>query len=537
MTISKKLFVTLFIALLSVLLVGSYGLWQLGQAQDRFQYVVVNTFPSLDAMSTARTSLAAMRIGVRDLLLAETPAQREDAKGKIQAAENKFDAAMADYLANDISNDADRQLLDADKAAEGPYKAALDKIIALSDAGNHEGAIAVMHQAAPQTALAAKALDDHYKFNTDLANQLAQQNQSSYELARWLALASIAAAFIVTGILSAQLYRTIKNGLEQIRSNLTNVSESLDFRHRLAVRGNDEISDATRALNQLLDKLQTSFQTLRGIAQQVGGASRELSETASQVSSAAGTQSEASANMAATIEEMTVSINHVAEQAKATHDGAVESKQLVASGSAIIRKTIDDIHEISSVVKQSASSIQQLETDSSQVGAVINVIREIADQTNLLALNAAIEAARAGEQGRGFAVVADEVRKLAERTARSTQEISATIGTMMSRSKDTASQMGAAENLVETGVQRADEANQAIAQIGSNATAAAENISAITAAIQQQGVASNNIAIQVEQTAQMSEESSAAAQHAASGATRLDQLVKQQMETLEQFQV
>jgi methyl-accepting chemotaxis protein len=241
--------------------------------------------------------------------------------------------------------------------------------------------------------------------------------------------------------------------------------------------------------------------------------------------------------MAATVEQMTVSVNHVGEQARQTHAGATDAGRLVDEGSTIIQKTISDIHEISSVVKVSSASIHELETYSGQVGTVINVIKEIADQTNLLALNAAIEAARAGETGRGFAVVADEVRKLAERTSKSTQEITSTIATMISRAQQANEQMKSAEQLVETGVNRADDAGHAIKRIGDNAAAATRSISEISAAIQQQGVASNNIASQVEHTAQMSEESSAAAKHTAESAAHLDQLAKSQIATLTQYKI
>ncbi|MBV8048512.1 MAG: methyl-accepting chemotaxis protein, partial [Paludibacterium sp.] len=516
MTITQKLMTTLAVALLSVLLVGFYGVWQLGQAQDRFQYVITNTFPSLDAMVRARAGFNGLRLGVRDLMLAQTPAQLDGAKQAIAKSEADFDAAIGDYQAHYIINDADRQLLDADKAAMTPYHAAVDKVAALMAAGNHAEADVTLRQVAvPQAAVVYKVLDDHYKFNIDQATQVGRQNQAAYSQSRLLSFASIVAAFVITGLMAAQLYRTIRGGLEQMRGGLVAVSESLDFRHRVEIKRNDEIGQAAQALNQLLDKLQHSFQALRGIAEEVGSASRQLTETAGQVSTAASAQSEASSSMAATIEQMTVSINHVAEQAKVTHGGAVSAKDLVDSGSTVIRQTIDDIHRISNMVKQSANRIQQLETDSGQVGTVINVIRDIADQTNLLALNAAIEAARAGEQGRGFAVVADEVRKLAERTARSTQEISATIETMMTRAKETAGEMGSAEQLVATSVDRADEANNAIQQIGGNAAQAAQNISEISAAIQQQGGASNSIAVQVEHTAQMSEQSSAAAKQTA----------------------
>ena len=537
MTISKKLLITLCLALAALISVGLFGLHQLGNSQDRFQYVMNNSMPSIRDINRATAGLTTIRVSVRAMLLATTPEERSKQAASVEAGFKMFDEALDRYQREDLSNDADRQLLEADKAAMAAYHPVVQGIIEAERAGQHDKAVGMLHQAASIAATMTKALDDHYRFNEDFATQLAQDNQSAYDTARLLSIVSVSIAVLVVGLLSALIYRAIRDGFAQLSSNLSRVSENLDFRIRAEVKSEDEVGQANRAFNQLLDKLQNSFQTLMEVAREVGEASRQLMETSRQVSTAAAAQSEASSNMAATVEEMTVSINHVASQAKETGDGAEQSKRLVEAGAGTIRQTIEDIHQISSVVKASVDRIHQLEADSNQVGSVISTIRDIADQTNLLALNAAIEAARAGEQGRGFAVVADEVRKLAERTARSTQEIASTISAMIGRSKEATEQMESAGALVDTGVARADEANQAIARIGQNATQAASSIGEISSAIQQQGVASNNIALQVEQTAQMAEESSAAAGQTAESAPRLDMLVQRQMQTLALFRV
>lgn len=537
MTISKKLLITLCLAMAALISVGTFGIWKLSQSQDRFQYVMANSLPSFSDVNQAKDALATIRVSVRAMLLESNQEAKDKNIAAIGTAYKKFDDAIADYQANNISNDADRQFLDADKAAMVSYWPIVQSIIDADKAGQHDKAVATLKNASKVAVMMSKSLEDHYKFNVDFAKQLSDENQVAYSSARLLSIAGVTLAVIVVGIFSTIIYRAIRDGFTQLSSNLTQVSNSLDFRLRVEVKSNDEVGQANHAFNLLLEKLQNSFKTLIEVAREVGVASKQLMETSKQVSTASAAQSEASSNMAATVEEMTVSINHVASQANETREGAEEAKRLVDNSSVTIHHTIEDIHQISTVVKKSVDSIHQLEADSTQVGTVIGTIRDIADQTNLLALNAAIEAARAGEQGRGFAVVADEVRKLAERTSKATLEISTTISAMIDRSKEATEQMEQAGSLVDTGVSRADQANSAISHIGENAKLASASISEISAAIQQQGVASNNIAVQVEQTAQMAEESSAAAGQTAESARHLDTLVQRQTLTLAAFHV
>ena len=190
----------------------------------------------------------------------------------------------------------------------------------------------------------------------------------------------------------------------------------------------------------------------------------------------------------------------------------------------MIGQTVSDIQDIALTVNEAAELIHGLELHSQQISNVVAVIKEVADQTNLLALNAAIEAARAGEQGRGFAVVADEVRKLAERTSSSTKEIADTIDTMRSGARNAVTGMQGVVDKVAIGVERAQQANDSIKLIGAGSRNAVAMVEEIAAAIREQGSATNNIATQVERIAQMSEESSAAAGHSAIARQHLDPL-------------
>ena len=320
------------------------------------------------------------------------------------------------------------------------------------------------------------------------------------------------------------LVANITRSLSQIQQMVNRVESNLDFTVRVNVLKQDEIGQTTQALNQLLGKLQGNLKTISESTKSVSSAANLMSTTSTEVATASHQQSESASDMAATVEEMTVSINHVGERALEANRLSSESGELAANGEKIIERTVSDIQDIAATVNSAADLIHGLEQHSQEISNVVSVIKEVADQTNLLALNAAIEAARAGEQGRGFAVVADEVRKLAERTSTSTKEISDTIAAMRNSASDAVSSMQTVVVKVAKGVESAQEASQSIRQIGESSRTAVGMVEEITTAIREQATATNNIAVQVEKIAQMSEESSAAAGHSAETAKNLDRL-------------
>ncbi len=438
-----------------------------------------------------------------------------------------------------LSNDDDKKLLDADvsnvKAYFDTFRTEVLPILRRYE--NEKARDLMVTKLGPLGSKALSGFNDHMVFNAKLAAETTTQMLSASAQGVTTSLAVIFLGVVAIGVLGFFLLTNIKSSLTQIQSMVNRVETNMDFTVRVAVSKRDEIGQTTSSLNRLLDKLQLNMKSIAAGAQSVASAAKQMSTTSTHVAMASNQQSEAASDMAATVEEMTVSINHVADRAQEANHLSSESGRLASSGEKIIGQTVSDIQDIAVTVHEAAELIHELELHSQKISSVVAVIKEVADQTNLLALNAAIEAARAGEQGRGFAVVADEVRKLAERTASSTKEISGTIGTMRASAGHAVISMQGVVAKVALGVERAQQANAAIKQIGDGSRNAVVMVEEITTAIREQGSATNNIATQVERIAQMSEESNSAAGNSAKAAQDLDRLATDMQHIVSAYQL
>ncbi len=306
---------------------------------------------------------------------------------------------------------------------------------------------------------------------------------------------------------------------------------------RRIVSSSDQPGNLLATLGTMQDRLAGIVRSILASTEILAKESKELSVAANEISLATRNQAESSAASAAAIEELTVSINEVSEIAMTTEANSRETADLAGKGGEVVRDAARKIESIATSVHDSTERIQSLVDRSQEIGKITQVIKEIADQTNLLALNAAIEAARAGEQGRGFAVVADEVRKLAERTSQATAEISGMVDAIQSDTRQTVLAMEGATPLVKQGQELASQATAVLDDIQRQATDSLAKAREVANATKAQATTANEIAGHVETIATMTEETNAASQSNAAAADQLNTLAGKLQQDMSYFKV
>ena len=302
-------------------------------------------------------------------------------------------------------------------------------------------------------------------------------------------------------------------------------------------KNQDEASALIRSLATMQRDLRGMIEVVRSNAHGVNGVSERLSQGCHEVAGSSQQQSVAASTMAAAASEMTASIEEITRHAQRALDMASQAETLAKDGGRVIHQVVSDMDGIARSAQQSAQVIRTLDKESEAIYSIIQVIKGIADQTNLLALNAAIEAARAGEQGRGFAVVADEVRSLAGRTSASTQEIASMVGSIQQNTRAAVISMEEGVAQVDKGMAVTAEVERAIREILQATLSTTELVNDISRTISEQSLASNEIAHQVERIAGMSESNSRVIAGTASTTDELSSLAGQLSQSVDRFKM
>ncbi len=334
-------------------------------------------------------------------------------------------------------------------------------------------------------------------------------------------------AIVLTVAVSVWAARSVSEPLRAAVAFAERAIRDCDFTGTMVETGTMEVARTAQAFNQLMGKFREIIAGTKRSSQQITDAARLMTDSSRQVNEGSVIQAGATASVAAAVDEASASVSETAANAQAAAATVAEAREGNEHALQVMRDTIAQMNSIAKIISDSGSNVESLDASSQKIGGIVKVIKEIADQTNLLALNAAIEAARAGEQGRGFAVVADEVRKLAERTTQATGEIAALIATIQSGIGGTVTAMQQANVQASASLELVGRTEAALHKIDEGSRAVAANVESISHALAEQDTAIRQIAVSVERIAQMTESNTRAAEGNTQTASGLNDLSAQ----------
>jgi methyl-accepting chemotaxis protein len=366
----------------------------------------------------------------------------------------------------------------------------------------------------------------------NMADEYAVMQKASVMLWSGQLLVQVILFFVIGGLIN----RVIKPSRE-LQRTMSAMQADGDLSRRVSTQSTDEIGQMSQAFNALVQSFQGIVRQVHDYAGQVSSASSALTSNAEQIAQSSQQQSDAATNVASAVDEMSASISSVADNANAVSDLSRDSMERAGRGQQSLQELINEISLVESAVKQMAGSVDEFMKSTQAITSMTQQVRDIAEQTNLLALNAAIEAARAGEQGRGFAVVADEVRKLAEKSAQSASQIDVVTKTLGEQSEQVEKSVQRGLQSLQSSQSHMQSVSSVLAQASESVESVNRGVDEITSSVNEQKQVSQDIVHNVEQIAAMAESNNVSIMHTVQAAKDLEQLADNLEESVGHFKL
>jgi methyl-accepting chemotaxis protein len=511
-------------------------------------YGLKNVGGYLHEIINERASIDKLLIGTMDQInvvaRSSFGALLADNKSDIQKELDGISKAMQDVdenidkLSKMIHSSEEKELLNTFVNSKEEYDSAIKRFVILMREGKKQkakelrlGGIRNMQRARYMPAI-ENFLRHEQRLSTEAGSNAEKGQAEALTTVFSCAVIALILAMLFTFFITVSITRPLKEGVA-VMEHLSNGDLAIDIN----IRSHDEVGHLLNAMRIVIKKLKSMITAIQSSAQSVASASEELSASSEQMSRGVLEQSGRSSQIATSSAEMSQTILDIAKNAAAIASSAKEASVRAKNGKAIVNESVAEVNEIANSVSRSSELITSLGERSKQIGEIINVIKDIADQTNLLALNAAIEAARAGEQGRGFAVVADEVRKLAERTTKATSEIGGMIGAIQSEVDIAVNSMGEANNRVALGVQDVTKAGESLNTIVESVDGLQSMVQQIATATEEMSTVSETINCDIETIAKVSQDTSSGSGQIAASASDLARLSSDLQGVVGQFKM
>jgi len=537
MKISTRLIVLLVALLVLAIVVGGMGLFGMSKANEGLRTVYEDrTVPLMDLGLVIDM---VNRIRTNAVVAASAPNPEVAAKANADTLEldSEIGKLWKKYIATTLTPE-EKQLADNFGQQWKTYQVSRGVTLKLAMGGDFAAAKEnAVKDAGPKFTLARETIFKLIELQGTAARSEYEAAGSRYQTTSNSAIALILIGMTLCGALGFSIIRGVNRSVNELRGVMVKMSADGDLNARAKVYGQDEIGQAATAFNGLIDGFAGIISQVLANAGAVSSTATQLSASSTQIAQGSQTQSEAAASTAAAVEEITVSINSVAANTEDVRKLSERSLQQTQQGNQSVTAMIGEISRVQEAVNQIAGSVKEFVDSTHAIAGMTRQVKEIADQTNLLALNAAIEAARAGEQGRGFAVVADEVRKLAEKSAKSASEIDQVTNSLNQKSTHVEATVQAGLHSLQATQEQIARVSTVLTEAGEAVTKSSHGVNDIAASVGEQSLASTEIARHVEQIAQMSEENHAAVESNTRDIVRLEQLARELQGAVSRFKV
>ncbi|MBT2339842.1 MULTISPECIES: methyl-accepting chemotaxis protein [Pseudomonas] len=443
---------------------GGFAYVQIDHLRTAEQDIELNSLPSIQVIDDIQIALLHARLESIRMLASTDPSVKSASQAKVRQAMDTLQSRSDFYRHNLMAGDQDRALLDNSQIAMNTYLDGLKQVIAM-DTSDHDKAVAFANS---EQANRASAYQEKLTALRELNAKDTQQSGATatavYNHSVNVLMTVVLVALTLTVFLAIILTRSIVEPINASLKLAEDIAEG-DLTRQLEVTGRDEAARLMQALNIMSEKLRRTVLEIAGASTQLSTAAVEMTSITEGADRTLQQQNSEIEQAATAVNEMSAAVEEVARNATSTSQAAQQSSLSADLGNKRVTETLAAMRTLTSLVEGSSAQVLALAGQAQDISKVLSVIRGIAEQTNLLALNAAIEAARAGEQGRGFAVVADEVRALAHRTQTSTQEIEQMISAIQAGSSATVESMHKSTQEVHSTRKTAEDAGQSLQQI------------------------------------------------------------------------
>ncbi|MGF1910720.1 methyl-accepting chemotaxis protein [Vibrio kasasachensis] len=543
-TIRARLILAVLSPCIALLVVAFMSLSSMNKLQTKTDAIYQNTADPMRAMAEVASRIPRMRVGIDMMLLQQTD-YLKDKKGVMTRVKETREEDIPQLIASldqaveaQVNPQVQQEAKVLKKAMELMVSQELNPMLEAFERGDMATASQIYQQKYAKSYGSLRKQADEILNNLLLqAKTQHAESEEAYLAGKYVLLTVIIVGLIISFAIAFLVVSGLRKKVDSLKQNMNQAAQNLALDLRLDVSSNDELSDIGRSFNTLMSRVHESITEIISSSHQMSEAAEKLSHQAQQTQQICVAQRDRTTQVATAITELGATVGEISSNAASAANVAKDATLEANSGMKNLEETTGAIEFLSQEIDGAKNVVSTLAIQVEDISSILETIRSISEQTNLLALNAAIEAARAGEQGRGFAVVADEVRNLASRSAESTEEIQGVINRLQQESSNAVDSMSRGHDQSLVVVEQSEVVSKSLQQINTFIDMINDQNTLVATATEQQSIVVNDINVNINEISSLTDETAQSADHLSDSSETLNALSTQLEELAKRFKI